>query len=386
MGNLRYGWHSSYRHLPNRNNTPRPTSHRATTAQKNASDRAALISASITIHPGIKSHTWCKWRSASRRSHCRQVCQLLPVTHVNHAQRHSPCVTITSHIASFTTQIAATSIALQYAHTIINAVKGETHEHAQLIRRPDAEQWLYNTAHEFGRLTKGVAPHMPSGSKTMRYLSHRQLPPSRQATYARFVTTERPHKSETKRVRLTVGGNLVHYPGKVSIPTADLSTVKLLLNSVISTPGARFATFDLKDFYLGTRMARKEYMRIPNALADKAHKGLVLVEISKGMHGLPQAGILAFNQLKSHLATHDYDPCTHTPGLWTHSTRNITFSLVVYDFGIKYTNRDNAIHLLTALEEIDIVTIDWTGSLYLAITLNWEYIRSTVDISMHGYV
>jgi hypothetical protein len=70
------------------------------------------------------------------------------------------------------------------------------------------------------------------------------------------------------------------------------------------------------------------------------------------MYGLPQSGILAFNQLKNHLSTHDYAPCTHTPGIWTHSTRNITFSLVVNDFGIKYTNRDNAIHLLTALEEI----------------------------------
>jgi hypothetical protein len=35
----------------------------------------------------------------------------------------------------------------------------------------------------------------------------------------------------------------------------------------------------------------------------------------------------------------------------THSTRNITFSLVVQDFGIKYTNRDDAIHLITALED-----------------------------------
>jgi hypothetical protein len=60
-----------------------------------------------------------------------------------------------------------------------------------------------------------------------------------------------------------VDGNLVHYPEKVSTPIADLSTVKLLLNSVISTPGALFATFDLKDFYLGTPMAQKEYMRIP---------------------------------------------------------------------------------------------------------------------------
>jgi hypothetical protein len=62
----------------------------------------------------------------------------------------------------------------------------------------------------------------------------------------------------------------------------------LLLNSVISTPGARFITFDLKDFYLGTPMMRKEYMRIPlasipqtivdqYALLAKAHKGFVLV-------------------------------------------------------------------------------------------------------------
>jgi hypothetical protein len=104
------------------------------------------------------------------------------------------------------------------------------------------------------------------------------------------------------------------------------------------------------------------------------------------MYGLPLAGILAFNQLKNHLANHDYAPCTHTPGLWSHSTRDITFTLVVDDFGIKYTNRDDAIHLITALEELYTVTTDWTGSLYLTMTLNWDYIHSTVDISMHGYV
>jgi hypothetical protein len=301
------------------------------------------------------------------------------------------------HIASFATQIAATANALQSAHTDIDAVTGESYEHAQLMWGPNADEGLYSTAHEFGRLVKGVAPHIPSVSETMGYLFNHQLLPRRQATYARFVATERPHKEETKRVRLTVGGNLVHYPNKGSTPTADLSTVKLLLNGVISTPGARFATFDLKDFYLWTPMARKEYMRIPlasipqsiidqYALHDKAHKILVLVEICKGMYGLPQAGILAFNQLKTHLATHDYAPCTHAPGLWTHSTRDITFSLIVDDFGIKYTNGDDAIHLLTALEEMYTITTYWTGSLYLAMTLNWDYIHSTIDISMPGYV
>jgi hypothetical protein len=38
--------------------------------------------------------------------------------------------------------------------------------------------------------------------------------------------------------------------------------VKIHLNSVISTKGARYSTIDLKDFYLDTSMARPEYMHM----------------------------------------------------------------------------------------------------------------------------
>jgi hypothetical protein len=50
------------------------------------------------------------------------------------------------------------------------------------------------------------------------------------------------------------------------------------------------------------------------------------------------------------------------------------------------TQTATAIHLLTALEELYTVTTDWTGSLYLTMTLNWDYTHSTIDISMPGYV
>jgi hypothetical protein len=230
---------------------------RATTTQKSAADHSAFLSTSITIHPSIKSHTWFKRRSATRRSHRRQIRQPLPATHINHLQSRVPHITIAYHVASFAAQIAATANTIQFARTVIDAATGKSYEHAQLIRGSKSGEWLYSTANEFGRLTKGVALHMPSGSETMRYIFHHQPPPGRQATYARFVATERPHKAETRRVRLTVGGNLVHYPDKVSTPTADLSTIKLFLNSVISTPGARFITFDLKYFDLGTPMMRK---------------------------------------------------------------------------------------------------------------------------------
>jgi hypothetical protein len=48
--------------------------------------------------------------------------------------------------------------------------------------------------------------------------------------------------------------------------TANLLTVKLQINSIISTAGAKFMTMDIKDFYLNTPMVRYKYMRIK--LAD----------------------------------------------------------------------------------------------------------------------
>jgi hypothetical protein len=45
-----------------------------------------------------------------------------------------------------------------------------------------------------------------------------------------------------------MGGNLIFYNGDVSTKTADLTTVKCLINSTISTPNGRFMTGDLKDF------------------------------------------------------------------------------------------------------------------------------------------
>jgi hypothetical protein len=56
-------------------------------------------------------------------------------------------------------------------------------------------------------------------------------------------------------MRLVAGGDKVHYPGNADTITANLLTVKLLINSTISTAEAKFMTMDIKDFYLNTPMA-----------------------------------------------------------------------------------------------------------------------------------
>ena len=76
----------------------------------------------------------------------------------------------------------------------------------------------------------------------------------------------------------------------------------------------------------------------------------------------------------------------HTPGLWKHVSRPISFTLVVDDFGIKYVGEEHAKHLIGVLEESYTMDVDWTGGLYCGIKLDWNYEKKFVDISMPSYV
>ena len=64
---------------------------------------------------------------------------------------------------------------------------------------------------------------------------------------------------------MTAGGNLIHYAGELTTRTADLTTAKIVWNSVLSTPGAKYTCFDISNMYLHTPLAPEdyEYMRIP---------------------------------------------------------------------------------------------------------------------------
>ena len=62
---------------------------------------------------------------------------------------------------------------------------------------------------------------------------------------------------------MTAGGNLIRYAGELTTRTADLTTAKIIWNSVLSTPGATY--FDISNMYLHTPLAPEdyEYMHIP---------------------------------------------------------------------------------------------------------------------------
>ncbi len=285
------------------------------------------------------------------------------------------------------------------ANAVTDPHTGAPLEYQQLFDHHDPklrQEWHHSSANEFGRLAQGVGTRI-KGTDTIFFIHPSDIPKHKKATYARFVCEKRPQKTEVNRTRITVGGNLIDYPGDVSTRTADLTTTKILLNSTVSDDKASFMTMDVRNYYLGTPLPTYEYMRfrlkyIPMEIRIQynldaiAVDGWVYVEIRKGMYGLPQAGILANQLLKKRLARHGYSECTHTPGLWTHTWRPITFVLVVDDFGVKYTGREHALHLAAALKENYDITTDWSGSLFLGITLTWNYKKRTVQLSMPNYI
>ena len=285
------------------------------------------------------------------------------------------------------------------AHAVFDPATGKEMEYRDLLKNANLRHiWQSSASREFGRLAQGLPSQNIQGTDTIRFIRVTDMPPGRTATYARFVCSLRPNKEEVERTRITVGGDRIDYPGDTHAPTGDITLLKLMVNSTLSTEGAKMVILDLKNFYLGTPLPRPEYMKIhisliPDEIIEHynlrplVYKDHVYIEINQGMYGLPQAGLLANNLLAQRLAHHGYYRTRHTPGLWRHVTRPISFALVVDDFAIKYVGKAHADHLIAALtQQYEGVTIDWAAKIFCGITIDWDYKRRTATLSMPQYI
>ena len=106
----------------------------------------------------------------------------------------------------------------------------------------------------------------------------------------------------------------------MSSPAEFLLGSKLLFNSTFSDArrGAIVMSCSLKDFFLETPMSIVDYMIIHLKYFPPGSRslyqigviieedGYVYIKLIKGMYGLKQADIIAYNQLISHMKPHDY--------------------------------------------------------------------------------
>ena len=93
-------------------------------------------------------------------------------------------------------------------------------------------------------LAQGVGYQLPTGTYFFP-ICRSLVPKRRKFSYGLIVVEIQPIKAETHFTRLTVGVNLVYYPGDVSTPIADVITLKVFLSNKISTLGSLSMTSNI---------------------------------------------------------------------------------------------------------------------------------------------
>ena len=143
----------------------------------------------------------------------------------------------------------------EHLNSVIDPATGNVHKYWHLIRGLDKYIYKQGLTNDLGRLNQGIGQRMPTGTNTIYFCHPSTILADRTVNYARLVSYLRPTKEEEYPVRVTVGGDRLEYLGLTATDTASLTTIKLLLNSVISTLNSRFMEMDIK-YEIGTPIAR----------------------------------------------------------------------------------------------------------------------------------
>ena len=285
------------------------------------------------------------------------------------------------------------------AGSIWDATLNKWMPYRDLIRHPEPHTralWLRSGENEFGRLTEGFKDI--TGMQVLEWITKEEIPPNKTPTYPRYTVAYRPEKDEKERTRITAGGDRLEYEGITTTHTASMETIKIHINSVLSTPGAKWCSGDISNMYLESTLPDPQYVKFRLSLIPPAYAtayelqdiadqhGNVYARIKKAWYGLKESGKIAHDDLVQHLERYGYRKARHTEGLFTHITRSISFTLVVDDFGIKYIDKADVDYLIRAINSKYKFKVDWEGKQYVGMHLQWDYDQRQVKVSMDGYL
>ena len=124
----------------------------------------------------------------------------------------------------------------------------------KLVKSSVKDKWIDAMIKELGRISQGYK-EVTEGTNTVLFMSRedvKKIPHNKTVTYARITADYREEKKDPYRIRITAGGNLIKNVGPTTSTTADIITSKIMWNSVISTPEARYITADVRNYYLQT--------------------------------------------------------------------------------------------------------------------------------------
>ena len=114
-----------------------------------------------------------------------------------------------------------------------------------------------------GRLCQGVGTgingvgKIMEGTNTLYVIKFEDIPKDWLNTicYTSVFCEVRQRKKDPKRTRITICSTNVCYPGNVGTNTASLELFKLMINSILSSAGAKYVCFDIDFFTLAHHWA-----------------------------------------------------------------------------------------------------------------------------------
>ena len=105
------------------------------------------------------------------------------------------------------------------------------------------------------------------------------------------------------------------------------------------------------------------------------------------MYGLPQAAFLSNTHLVEHLATKGYIQDPKVPCLFAHLSNGVAFTLIVDDFGVKYSSIDSFNHLVSTITSGGRkLKTSINATKYIGLALAWDYTANTLTTSMPHYL
>ena len=96
----------------------------------------------------------------------------------------------------------------------------------ELKREKTRDIWENGMSKEAGWLADKIPGKVQKGADNIRFFARNNIPVVHTVTYSHIVVRVRPQREDPIMVHLTVGGNCIEYPGKVSTKTEDLTTLK----------------------------------------------------------------------------------------------------------------------------------------------------------------
>ena len=122
-----------------------------------------------------------------------------------------------------------------------------------------------------------------------------------------------------------------------------------------------------------------DYYNLDKLVVDGCH-------INRAWYGLKQGGKIAHDDIVNHLKKHGYVLAGVTDGLFKQVTCDISFTLLVDNFGIKYTREEDVRHLIKIMRKKYSFKVDFNSKQYIGIHLDWDYDKRELKCSMKVYV